>query len=419
MIQTHRFASGLRLVMEKIPSVRSVSIGIWIGAGSKHETPENNGISHFIEHMLFKGTTTRTARDIAEAFDSIGGHLNAFTSKEYTCYYAKVLDQHVEYAFNVLSDMFFNATLSEEELEKEKNVVLEELHMYEDTPDDVVHDLIAEATYKDHALGYNILGREEVLQQLTPAHLRQYMDQYYTPENTVVAVAGNIDEAQLINLAQNYFDRFTNHHKPKGQSQPFFTSEHLLKVKETEQAHLCIGLPGLPFGDSKQYALILLNNILGGSMSSRLFQQIREEQGLAYSVFSYHSCFQETGSLHIYAGTSPQQIEKVYELCTSILHDLARDGITEKELRNGKEQLKGHLMLSLESTNARMSRIARNELLLNRHLTLDQIVAGIDAITLDDVHELAARLFRQKHSFALVSPLEHIPGSIHPEHLLV
>ncbi|EGL81933.1 peptidase M16 domain protein [Caldalkalibacillus thermarum TA2.A1] len=419
MIKTHRYASGLRLVMEKIPSVRSVSIGVWIGAGSKHETPDNNGISHFIEHMLFKGTTTRSARDIAEAFDSIGGHLNAFTSKECTCYYAKVLDQHVEYAFDVLSDMFFNATFSEEELEKEKNVVIEELHMYEDTPDDVVHDLIAEATYKNHSLGYNILGRKEVLQKLTPEDLRRYMDQYYTPENTVIAVAGNIDENQMIRLTETYFDRFKNQHKPKKQPLPRVTSEHLLKVKDTEQAHLCIGLEGLPLGDSKLYALILLNNILGGSMSSRLFQQIREEKGLAYSVFSYHSCFQETGSLHIYAGTSVHQVEQVYELCTSILHDLAQNGVTEKELRNGKEQLKGHLMLSLESTNSRMSRIARNELLLNRHLTLDQIVAGIDAITLDDVHQLASRLFKQKHSFALVSPLEHIPDSIHPEQLLV
>jgi len=419
LIYTHRFSSGLRLVMEKIPSVRSVSIGIWIGVGSKHETSENNGISHFIEHMLFKGTHTRSARDIAEAFDSIGGHLNAFTSKEYTCYYAKVLDQHIEYAFEILADMFFNPKLDEDDLEKEKNVVLEELHMYEDTPDDLVHDLIAEATFKDQTLGYNILGRKEVLEQLQAQHLREYIETHYTPENTVLAVAGNFDEQALIHLTEVYFNRFSTRSSTPKQVAPYVTSEHLLKVKRTEQAHLCIGLEGLSLGDSKLYALILLNNILGGSMSSRLFQEVREEKGLAYSVFSYHTSFQETGSLHIYAGTSTSHVEKVYELCTNILQDLAEHGVTEKELHNGKEQLKGHLMLSLESTNARMSRIARNELLLNRHLTLDEMVADIDAITLDDVHQLAAKLFRQKHSFALVSPLEQIPPCIHQERLLV
>ena len=404
--------------MEKIPSVRSVSIGVWVGVCSKHETSENNGISHFIEHMLFKGTTTRSARDIAEAFDSIGGHTNAFTSKEYTCFYAKVLDQHVGYALEILSDMFFNPKLSEEDVEKEKKVILEELHMYEDTPDDLVHDLIAEATFKDHALGYSILGRKEVLENLQAEQLKEFMRKYYTPQRTVLAVAGNFDEQEVIRLAELYFDRFENLSSSVEQTEPRVTSEHLLRVKRTEQAHLCIGLEGLPLGDSKLYALILLNNILGGSMSSRLFQEVREERGLAYSVFSYHTSFQETGSLHIYAGTSISQIEKVYEVCTNILQDLATNGITEKELEIGKEQLKGHLMLSLESTNARMSRIAKNELLLNRHVTLDEMVAEIDAITLEDVHQLSSKLFRQKHSFALVSPLEQIPPCIHHERLL-
>ena len=248
MIYTHRFPSGLRLVMEKIPSVRSVSIGIWIGVGSKHETSENNGISHFIEHMLFKGTQTRSARDIAEAFDSIGGHLNAFTSKEYTCYYAKVLDQHVELALEILSDMFFNAKLDEEDLEKEKNVILEELHMYEDTPDDLIHDLIAEATFKDQTLGYNILGRKEVLEKLKPHDLREYIQTYYTPQNTVLAVAGKFDEQQMITMAEYYFNRFNNHSEHPRQVEHYVTSEHLLRVKGTEQAHLCIGLEGLPWG---------------------------------------------------------------------------------------------------------------------------------------------------------------------------
>lgn len=405
--------------MEKIPAVRSVSMGIWIGTGSKHETLQNNGISHFIEHMLFKGTEKRTARDIAEAFDSIGGHLNAFTSKEYTCYYSKVLDEHLPHAFEVLSDMFFNATFDEKELEKEKNVVLEELHMYEDTPDDLIHDLIAEATYKNHSLGYNIIGRRDVIHELNAQHLRDYMRQHYTPTNTVIAVAGNINEAELIELTEKYFNHFKGEESIKGENNALVTNEHLIKVKETEQSHLCIGLKGLPIGDDRIYALILLNNILGGSMSSRLFQEIREERGLAYSVFSYHTSFQEAGSLHVYAGMSQQQIENVYELCLNILQDLSRAGITEKELHNGKEQLKGNLMLSLESTNSRMSRIGRNELLLRKHLTLDEIIANINKINISDVHQLAEELFTQKHSFALVSPIKQLPQSIHPEKLLV
>jgi predicted Zn-dependent peptidase len=418
LIKTHTYPNGLRLVMEKIPSVRSISLGIWIGTGSKYETKENNGISHFIEHMLFKGTNTRTAREIAESFDSIGGHLNAFTSKEYTCYYAKVLDQHLPIAFEVLSDMFFNSVFDPKELEKEKNVVLEELKMYEDAPDDIVHDLISKASHMDHSLGYTILGEEQVLNRLTPDDLREYISNQYSPQNTVIAVAGNIDEEEMIRLTEQYFSHYSANNQFPVIGQPEMTYEHLFKEKETEQAHFCLGIKGLPIGSPDVYPLILLNNILGGSMSSRLFQEIREERGLAYSVFSYHSSFKEMGSLHLYAGTAPHQLEQVYELCIQALQSLAANGITKKELSNGKEMLKGNLMLSLESTNSRMSRIGKNELVLKRHLTLDEIVQKIDAIKLEEVHNLAANLFKQKHSFALVSPLDKIPTSVHQDRLL-
>ena len=418
MITTHTFPNGLRLVMEKIPSVRSVSLGIWIGTGSKYETPSNNGISHFIEHMLFKGTSNRSAREIAEAFDSIGGHLNAFTSKEYTCYYGKVLDQHLPLAFDVLADMFFNSVFDEKELEKEKNVVLEELKMYEDAPDDIVHDLIAKASFMNNPIGYTILGLEEVLKDLKPQDLREYIDTHYTPANTVIAVAGHFEEEEMIGLVDKYFKSYSPRSMGPTQQESSFTFEHLHKVKDTEQAHFCLGLPGLPVGDPNIYNLVLLNNILGGSMSSRLFQEIREERGLAYSVFSYHSSFQETGSLHLYAGTAPHQLEEVYDLSIRTLQNLAKEGITVKELQNGKEQLKGNLMLSLESTNSRMNRIGKNELLLKRHLSLDEIISRIDAIRLDDIQHLAAVMFKQKHSFALVSPLEKIPASIHEDRLL-
>lgn len=418
MIKTHTFPNGLRLVMEKIPSVRSISLGIWIGTGSKYESFQNNGISHFIEHMLFKGTSKRTAREIAETFDCIGGNLNAFTSKEYTCYYAKVLDQHLGIAFDVLSDMFFNSTFDSAELEKEKKVVLEELKMYDDAPDDVVHDLISKATHHDHSLGYTILGREEVLQSLTADDLREYIKKHYTPQNTVIAVAGNINEEELIRLTENYFGAFEVVSTPSELLDQSITYDQIFKVKETEQAHFCLGLKGIPINDPAIYPLILLNNVLGGSMSSRLFQTIREERGLAYSVFSYHSSFIETGTFHVYGGTTPNQLEEVYSLTMDILQSLADKGITAKELHNGKEMLKGNLMLSLESTNSRMSRIGKNELLLKRHLTLDEIITKIDALSLVSVNELSHRIFKQKNSFALVSPLDKIPDSIHSDRLI-
>lgn len=418
MIKTHTFPNGLRLVMEKIPSVRSISLGIWIGTGSKYETFQDNGISHFIEHMMFKGTSKRTAREIAEAFDCIGGNLNAFTSKEYTCYYAKVLDQHLGIAYDVLSDMFFNSTFDSVELEKEKKVVLEELKMYDDAPDDVVHDLISKATHRDHSLGYTILGREEVLESLTADDLREYIKKHYTPQNTVIAVAGNIDEEELIRLTETYFADFDAASTPPEVTEATITHDHIYKVKETEQAHFCLGFKGIHIKDPAIYPLVLLNNVLGGSMSSRLFQSIREDRGLAYSVFSYHSSFIETGTFHVYAGTAPSQLEEVYDLTIENLQSLATIGMTDRELHNCKEMLKGNLMLSLESTSSRMSRIGKNELLLKKHLTLDEIITRIDDITLDRVNELAHSLFKQKHSFALISPLDKIPESIHAGRML-
>lgn len=418
MITRLQLPNGMRLVMEKIPSVRSISIGIWIAAGSKYEQKENNGISHFIEHMLFKGTKKRSAREIAEAFDSIGGILNAFTSKEYTCYYARVLDEHVNLAIDILADMFFHSTFEPEEIEKEKNVILEELKMYEDTPEEVVHDLIAQATYAQHSLGFTILGREEVLHTFTADSFRQYMQRFYIPANMVISVAGNIEEKRIIQLVETYFGHYTSDQKPMATIQPTVTHEHLIKVKDTEQAHMCMAFEGLPLGDSRIYALNILNNIFGGSMSSRLFQEIREERGLAYSVYSYHSSYLDSGTVQVYAGTTPNQLETVYELCINILEDLIAGNITEKELKNSKEQLKGNLMLSLESTNSRMSRLGKNELLLHRHLTLDEVIREIEAVTLEDVQKLAKTIFQKKHSFALVSTLEEIPNNIHPERLI-
>ncbi|BDG48001.1 pitrilysin family protein [Parageobacillus sp. KH3-4] len=411
MINKHTCKNGVRIVLEQIPTVRSVSIGVWIGTGSRNETEQNNGISHFLEHMFFKGTKTRTAKEIAEAFDSIGGQVNAFTSKEYTCYYAKVLDEHASFALEMLADMFFHSTFVDEELQKERNVVLEEIKMYEDTPDDIVHDLLSKACYANHPLGYPILGTEETLRTFTGDSLRGYMADYYTPDRVVISVAGNVDES-FIQQVESYFGFFTAKRKASESPAPLFQPQKLARQKDTEQAHLCIGFNGLPVGHPDIYTLIILNNILGGSMSSRLFQEVREQRGLAYSVFSYHSSYQDSGLLAIYAGTGNNQLDLLFETIQETIDKLKEDGITEKELKNSKEQMKGSLMLGLESTNSRMSRNGKNELLLGRHRTLDEIIEEINSVTVEKVNELACRIFAEDCALALISPSGRLPSRI-------
>lgn len=411
MIKKYTCQNGVRIVLENIPTVRSVAIGVWIGTGSRFETKENNGISHFLEHMFFKGTKTRSAREIAESFDSIGGQVNAFTSKEYTCYYAKVLDTHANFALDVLADMFFNSTFVKEELTKEKNVVNEEIKMYEDTPDDIVHDLLSKAIYQDHALGYPILGTEETLSAFTGETLKEYMHHTYTPENVVISIAGNISET-FISDVEKYFGSYEGGKQERFEEKPVFHMNRLARKKETEQAHLCIGYEGLQVGHEDIYSLIVLNNVLGGSMSSRLFQDVREEKGLAYSVFSYHSAFQDTGIVTLYGGTGAKQLDLLFDTIQETLANLKAEGITEKELRNCKEQLKGSLMLSLESTNSRMSRNGKNELILKRHRSLDEIVEQIDEVTKESVDKLANEIFNDKYSVSLISPDGVLPKNL-------
>ena len=408
LIKKYTCQNGVRVVLENIPTVRSVAIGVWIGTGSRNETPANNGISHFLEHMFFKGTKTKNAKEIAEAFDSIGGQVNAFTSKEYTCYYAKVLDNHSQFALEVLADMFFNSTFEEEELKKEKNVVYEEIKMYEDTPDDIVHDLLSKAIYENHSLGYPILGTEETLSTFTGDTLKEYMHNMYTPEQVVVSIAGNITES-FIKEVEALFGSFEGGKRKKVEETPIFHMNQISRKKETEQAHLCLGFEGLQVGHQDIYSLITLNNILGGSMSSRLFQDVREQRGLAYSIFSYHSAFEDNGIVTIYGGTGAKQLDFLFETIQETLSVLRREGITEKELLNSKEQLKGSLMLSLESTNSRMSRNGKNELLLGNHRSLDDIIVQIDSVSKQSVDEMANKVFNNKFSVSLVSPDGELP----------
>lgn len=408
MIKKYTCQNGVRIVFENIPTVRSVAIGIWIGTGSRNENLKNNGVSHFLEHMFFKGTKTRSAREIAESFDSIGGQVNAFTSKEYTCYYAKVLDDHAGYALDVLADMFFHSTFDEEELKKEKNVVYEEIKMYEDTPDDIVHDVLSRATFGTHPLGYPILGTEETLASFNGDTLREYMNGHYTPENVVISVAGNVSEA-FIHEVEKLFGAFETSSGKSDFEKPSFMDQKLARQKDTEQAHLCIGFNGLEAGHQNIYSLIVLNNILGGSMSSRLFQDVREQKGLAYSVYSYHSSYKDNGLLTIYGGTGSKQLNVLFETIQETLSTLKAEGITAKELANSKEQMKGSLMLSLESTNSRMSRNGKNELILGEHRSLDAIIELVNEVSEESVNTLANQLFTDNYSVALISPDGKLP----------
>src|SRR5699024_1639197 len=388
---------------ENIPSVRSVTIGVWILTGSRNEIQTNNGISHLIEHMMFKGTKKRSAKDIAEAFDSIGGQVNAFTSKEYTCYFARVMDTHKDHALEVLSDMFFNSTFDEAELEKEKKVVSEEIKMYEDAPDDIVHDLLAKAAYGEHSLGYTILGTDKQLESFTREDLFAYKDKFYNPSNVVISVAGNV-EADFINQVESHFNQFENESKSNLIEKPTFIAEDLRRSKDTEQAHLCFGYEGISIHDERYSSLAVLNNVLGGSMSSRLFQEVREEKGLAYAVYSGHSSHLDSGLLTIYAGTGNDSLPLLKSTIEATIDKLASVGITDSELKNSQEQLKGQIMLSLENTSSRMMRNGRNELLLGKHRSLDDIILDINSVDHVSIKDVSDQLFSKRPAIALIAP---------------
>jgi len=397
---------GVRVIGEHIPAMRSVSIGVWIATGSRDEELPNNGISHFIEHMMFKGTERHSARQLAELFDGIGGQVNAFTSKEYTCFYAKVLDEHFSIAVDTLADMLFESQFVAEEIEKEKKVVIEEIRMTEDMPDDLVMDMISELVYPQHPLGYTILGQESNLLSFSQSHIHTYMQQQYRADNMVVAIAGNVDQDVALDEIQKLFAR-AEMGTPTSTvvNRPTFVYQNGVKVKDIEQVHLCLAAPGLQAGGDNLYALMLLNNYLGNSTSSRLFQEIREEKGYAYTVFSFHSAYRDCGMFGIYAATSPEHVREVLDMCVEICRDVCRTGMTEQQLAQGKEQMKGSMMLSLESTSSRMSRLAKNELLLHRDVSLDETLKKINQVTIDDIQAIATEILGQRLALAAVGPV--------------
>ncbi|MEK4250215.1 M16 family metallopeptidase [Paenibacillus sp. FSL W7-1287] len=418
-MEKYKLSNGMRVVVEQIPTVRSVSFGIWVKNGSRNETVHNNGISHFIEHMMFKGTGKRSARDIADLFDGIGGNVNAFTAKEYTCYFAKVLDSHLPLAVDVLADMFFNSQMDKEELAKERNVILEEISMYEDTPDDRVHDEVAKSAYGDHPLAYTILGTEQTLESMSSEDLLQFMKDRYTIDNIVLSVAGNIEPKSLLELLETYFGHYRNDATENTSiTAPSFIGDYSFFQKKTEQNHICISFPGFAMGTPLQNAMILLNNALGGGMSSRLFQVIREERGLAYSVYSYHSAAADSGLFTIYAGTAPKQTEEVVNLTMELMHEVGSKGLSEAELIRGKEQLKGSLILNLESTSSRMNRNGKHELMLGKHNSIDALLARIDAITIDDVKEVTKTMLATPFAISMVGASDKAIANLRRDQLV-
>lgn len=395
--------NGLTVLVEEMPYLRSVSVGVWVKAGSMLETPEENGLSHFMEHMSFKGTAKRTARQIAEEMDMLGGQLNASTSKLCTNYYAKVIDEDLAQAADILADMVCSPALDPEETGKERGVVLEEIAMVEDSPEDVVYDVLAEAVFGSQSLGQTILGPAEKVSAYTPEDLRAFRARHYGPQNAVVALAGHVDARAARDLIEEKFGGWTG---AAGQEYPRSTAidqpRRLARDKDTEQVHLCVSFRSHEMGSPEVYPMAVLNNLLGGGMSSRLFQRIREEMGMAYSVYSGPSSYPHCGEFTIYAATSPKHAKTVLEQIDIEIKKLLEGGATEKEFVMSKAQLKGSFILGLESAYNRMSALGHNQILLGRVIPPEETIAAIERVSMDDVMETARRVLTGERAFAVV-----------------
>jgi len=406
--------NGIRIVTEKIPS-RTVSAGIWVDVGARDEQPDNNGSAHFVEHMLFKGTTNRTAQEIAQEFDTLGGMSNAFTSGETTSYYATVLDDQVGRLIGLLGDIFQNSLFDEEEVVREREVVLQEMNMVEDTPDDRIHELFTGGLWGEHPLGYTVLGRREVVAAMDSAGLREYMRSEYTPERIVIAASGNVNHEQFCHLWQEQVGSLAESNKgSRRQPPPVLAPVRKLHKKNLEQAHLVLGSYGLPLVAPERYALYLLHVLLGGNMSSRLFQEVREKAGLAYSIYSYLSSFTDSGYLGVYLGVDPAVVNKAVALVAREIKGLRQSSVSHDLLSRAKDYAKAGIFLSAENMESRMTRIARNELTFGRYVSFDEVAAGFDQVRPEDIGDLAARLFSRPLSATVLGPLKAKDIDWHP-----
>ena len=409
-IERAQLPNGIRILTEKMSHVRSVSLGIWVSSGSRRETTENNGICHFIEHMLFKGTKNRSAEDIAKSVDSIGGGLDAYTSKELVCFSAKVLDDHLPFAFDVLSDLVLNPLFRKEDIERERSVVLEEIKMEADSPDYLVHELLCDGFFQNHSLGRSILGSRATVQAFDRKSVTSFYKEQYQPANIIITAAGNLEHKDFLKLAKKHFGGLKPRKKGRVEAAPKTSAPIILKNKSSlEQVQLFFAVPCIPLAHPDRFGCYVLNTILGGGVSSRLFQSIRERQGLAYAVGSELIMYSDAGILAIYAATSPQSATKVVRSVAQELRLISTELVPEEELRRAKDHLKGSFMLGLESTSSRMSNLARQELFFGRHVSMDEMLERIEEMTAEKVRSLAKEFFEpERAALAMLGPLKGV-----------
>ncbi|MBT2509408.1 insulinase family protein [Streptomyces sp. ISL-98] len=405
---------GLRVVTETLPAVRSATFGIWAHVGSRDETPSLNGATHYLEHLLFKGTKKRSALDISSAIDAVGGEMNAFTTKEYTCYYARVLDTDLPLAIDIVCDMLTGSLIEAADVDAERGVILEEIAMTEDDPGDCVHDLFAHTMLGDTPLGRPVLGTVDTVNALTADRIRRFYKKHYDPTHLVVAAAGNVDHATVVRQVRKAFERAGALSRtdaeplaPRDGSRTIRTAGRVeLLNRKTEQAHVVLGMPGIARTDDRRWALGVLNTALGGGMSSRLFQEVREKRGLAYSVYSYTSSFADCGLFGVYAGCRPSQVHDVLKICRDELEKVASDGLPDEEISRAVGQLSGSTVLGLEDTGALMNRIGKSELAWGEHISVDDMLAGMAAVTPDEVRAVAADILGHRPSLSVIGPLK-------------
>lgn len=406
MIQKSVLTNGLRVLTERITGVRSVAVGIWVGAGSRWEPDCLAGISHLIEHLLFKGTQHLSTQQLAAEIDRIGGNMNAYTSKEYTCYSAKVLLPNLPRALELLSEILLRPRFDPGDVEREKNVIIEEIKMYEDSPEDVVHDLLCSCLWKNQSLGRAILGSQESLANIDLSDIQQFYESFYVPHNAVLAAVGDVDHQRFLSDAERFFGHWSgNFDSNRNPDVPQLTAARCVRIKDVEQVHLCIGVEGKPLGDSDVYPLLMLSTVLGGGASSRLFQLIREEYGLAYAIYTFQSSYRDTGVFGIYAATSPGTADQVFALTMTELERIRTSAISDDELERSRGLLKTDVVLSLESSSARLSRIGSSELILGHPIDPDEAMHHLDKVTRDDILRLAQQLFLpERMAVAAVAP---------------
>ena len=396
-ISREALPNGLTIITEEMQHIRSVSIGIWIKSGSRDEDPQWNGISHFVEHMVFKGTKSRTAEEIARQVDSIGGNMDAFTAKECICFNVKVLDEHLPIAMDVLSDLVLNPVFNVKDIGRERGVILEEIKMDEDNPDYLVHEIFTQNFWKDHPLGKPILGTKDTVKRFEQPILFDYYGERFNPGNLVVCAAGHVDHKQFADLVSEKFHHLQTRPNGYHTAPPKINPRIIMRNKKAlEQVQICVGTPSYPLAHPRRYSSYILNTVLGGGMSSRLFQNVRERQGLVYAIYSDLNPYRDTGCLSIYAGTSRESAPKVVQSIVAELHRLKSEPVLEDELRRAKDQLKGSLMLSLESSTARMSNLARQEMYFDHFFGLDELIERIEAVTTEDLLATADEFFRQE-----------------------